>query len=277
MRGPLAPFSNIVAPGALQAPNGPVRIDWQHRLANGLIGCVIPSMTVNELTGNLPNASTPGSYLAVSNADGSGGGISPSSFTLPAISPFRSWTSITQAIRFSVIDVGGAYYNVISLNYSQPNVAPYNVASLSAGATNYPTGLLLVWNSAGGQNSRNVGLGLSVGQIYSVVTVFTIGGTNFVYFNGSQVFSTAWSGSGPNFTPTSFWSVGQNPSIAVNVAYAWNRALSAEEILSLHLNPYDLLIPEEHILPIETTVAGPAFNPAWVKPLNQVISGGRAT
>jgi hypothetical protein len=52
---------------------------------------------------------------------------------------------------------------------------------------------------------------------------------------------------------------------AVTIAVAiWNRALGADEIMQMHIAPYDFVVPAEYDMPVTIFVAPPTLMPQGV-------------
>jgi hypothetical protein len=109
--------------------------------------------------------------------------------------------------------------------------------------------MILQWNT-GGSFTFGTGFTLSTGVFADYAGTFAKGGNAILYINGIQQSSDAFGASAPTSTATSLIQINsdfntntRNPGAIGNMIAMWNRALSAQEILWLHLDPYQLIVP----------------------------------
>jgi len=232
-----------------------------------MVGCWLPGLTYGvNLTGVVPRllaGSVPATFaitpegpaqsftaqnteLKTANLAGSGQVFPPNSSTQALTVYYRGYAIGTpQALG---VFIGGTANNTNTSPFWQFYMRANNVATL------YQVGW---FNSAGATNNLSTG-GLVSSGLISACTTYVPGGNINLYVNGAldANFPIAFGGTGiwgaTGNSSTSYFEIGsddQNASRSCNsncnMACVWNRALSAQEVKVLHLNPYSFLIPND--------------------------------
>jgi hypothetical protein len=274
----LNPFSNLVAPGNYQMPVGTdLGIDFTNALSNGLIGCWIPgAMGGVDLTGASPtlkvnpNASfsgTPdGPSLLSTNASGQ------DSMQATATAPYK-YTAASGGLSIywrgliSAQIVSGANSNICGIAYDNAGGSPYLVAAISPQLGSQYPGMSCLWNTGSITFFNIGGIVNNFNAMYSFGATFAGTGGNVVFYNnGVSAGSNAFAGSDPSTSATSQIIIGgdayassRTSNCLTNLCCFWNRALSAGEMMAMHLNPYAFVVSDEYDLPQTFIVVPPAF------------------
>jgi len=276
----LPAFANIVAPGNYQVPNGQLQIDWTQSLANGLVGCYLPGVTMAEITGIGPTlafVSGTGLQTSMSNEGPgvnytitNGGGLLGS----PIGNSFITQNAFTLFWRGLLLATSGfsGFASLVGVNYSQPNANPFNLWSLGLGSAGGPS-LGIAWNHGGSQLAWNSGsaspltANLSLGM-HDYAATFTVGTSGLViaFVDGAlwQTNPVNFGAGQPTSTATSYINVGLDKGAVTNIACLWNRNLSTAEIMQMHLAPYSFLIPADTDMPSQAIVVPPILMPQIV-------------
>lgn len=240
-----------------QVPNGALAIDWGHPLAQGLIGAFVPgvSLGINFAgTIDLARRGTPPTYSAnfsSSTQEGSAYYASLAGDGLAALAP-ASWLTQTQSFYWRGVCSSSTSIGLLGVQYSDPEGAPYWFQGLTHGG-----GVIRgEWNSGGGYTAGS-GVSEEPGVFRGYGVTFPgAGGNVLLYKDGVQQTTTAFGASAPTSSATSTIILnsstadnGRDISSWCNVAYAWNRALSAAEMAWIDAEPYAFLIPAEAELP----------------------------
>ncbi len=279
----LKPFQNLLAPGTKQIPQGRIVVDWSQSITRSMIGCWLPGAAGFDNLGLVPvrlsNPTAFGGFAPTQHGQGfrsvsTGGGAFA---TAPA--QFKSWSELTLfwlGMRIGEC-VGSSAF--LAVSYDNAASAPYIVAQLGYEGS----ALQVYWNSAGSPNFTNptIPAGNRANfAMLSIGVVFKVGTNNRCFSDGIMVnASSAFGASGPTSTATS--TIELNGEIATttrvanhicNTACIWSRALSDEEMRSMHEAPYSFLIPAEYEMPALFT--GPSFISGWSRQSNLPVIGG---
>ncbi len=277
----LKPYSGLLNPGRLQVPNGPLAIDWTHPLTRSLIACYVPGVmggvdvtgsgpALNNAVGGLPTNATP----AMTPEGAATTNYWKSFEPIPAL--FTNQVAMTLYWRGMLIVNSGSFEGVLQINYSDPGSSPVSIAQLSSDSTGLQDKTAVFWNNAGSQNtSFGFATPLAINKMASYAATMPVGGTAFVYHNGlvdpNYPTGANFGASPPNSTATSVLYVG-SPSTYTNIALIWNRALSADEMFALDLDPYGFLIPAEAEMPIALFQAPPPLIPTSFSILSNIVT-----
>ena len=253
----LKPFQVLKQPGQLK-PNGVPRIDWTHPLARGLIFYAFDTGLgqVVELVSGLPDLGQ-GSTTQPTN------GMSP----FGAGKHFNGPSGFSS--RFALTNIVGSTptFTVANASFTQPNsndyCAPFSVQGSNcyfATEIDY-TDSILEFDAAAGEAVYLRPSFASANKFVSVAGTFTgalatfycqgasvgtsssVTSSNQVLDNSAGVgFGDYWLGSSGSASPFGIYGLNYYGAI-------WNRALSAAEILQLHLDPYCFLLPPEQEMP----------------------------
>ena len=246
--------------GQLQKPGIP-RINWSHPLAWGLVTCYMPGAygkTIYDLTGQSPHLAwqtnaARGLYVegvGLNSRAANGGAQATATANLKmtvGASLFWHGLVVSQDIVVNSCDL-------IGVDYDNANNAPYFGYGITTGVLS-GTDIGLQWNSGGAAAFSSATLTPTNETLYSIGGTFAIGGNAVLYADGAVLNSTAFGASAPSYTASSMLSIGawsSEPTYAfqgiTGIACAWNRVLSAAEMLELHNDPYCFLIyPEDEI------------------------------
>ena len=280
----LRPFSSIVAPGSLQVPNGPLVIDWTKPITRGLLGFWLPgiAMGMTDITRQTsqvlgPYSGTTGGPVPTLSNEGPGLNFTNAGTSL-AFSPcppaYLTPSAFTLYWRGLLLATSGfsAYTTILGVNYQYPtNVAPFNLWSMGLDSAGGP-GMGLAWNGGGTQvawdsgSAQTMTAQLALG-IHDYCATFVVNGAVNMNVDGAfwQTKTGGWGGaSQPTYTATNVLNVGIEKN-AVTIAVAiWNRALGADEIMQMHIAPYDFVVPAEYDMPVTIFVAPPTLMPQGV-------------
>lgn len=248
-----------------RVPSGRAKIDWTHPLANGLIGCWVwgTSGGIN-LTGASPDLTRSSPVTDGVGADGPALGFTAAPSTMLALAPpaFKSWTEMSMfgRLRTHPSNLPNDYPMVIGVTYDNANGAPYATACIMRRPSN--PNYMAFTNSAGSIASTGEWAG-TPGNTDNIGANFKVGGNIDLYANGTLVLQSTLP-SAPNTTATAQLGCGIGVvntgsgvlnATALYVGYIWNRVLSADEHMALHLDPYCFLIyPEDEVF---VALAGP--------------------
>lgn len=238
-------------------PTPRLRIDSSHPLAHGLIACYVPGISFGiNLVGTGGDLTLSGSYTTIlSNVDGPAIDLTAGRLSTTAPSLFKTFTNGCALFwRGQLVAAGNNYPMLIGITYDNAGTSPFSVASIHKRAFG-GVDIGAQTNSAGtevfaGTYTASANVQESVGGS------FTVGG-NAELFVGGISRATAAMASAPNSTATSTLGFGidliataDDPNQRPNVAYIWNRPLTAAEQARLAFDPYCLLIPAEGEMPI---------------------------
>ena len=262
-----------------QTPRGPVKIDWSHPLARGLIGAWLPGVSDGlDLTGNCNLTQTTNKSGPTVSQEGAAGGLVPASASSPiwsALAPprYKTWSTLSMYYRGDRNTLGstaGSDPYLIYLSYDNGLISPYAIAGIGkvSGLNDLST-IAAEWNTTAA--GLNTGTPANFEQAGTVSALATFGNTNgnvVLYKNGAQVSSDAWG----TFT----YSTSANALMCINgwqgsgrtsptlcyIACVWDRELTAAEAAQLNSDPYCFLIPAEREMPALRSTAAPT-QPAW--------------
>jgi hypothetical protein len=237
------------------------RVDLRHPLAYGLTGVYLPgrgSRTLYDLLGKgaSPVCGTSGVFKPTqegfaldTSAQGAGQGCN-------AVATAIQQPTKTASIFWRGVLLGTPAANeyVFGVEFGDGNTTPFDAYDL----VYLSTGTL--------QGSCNTAVGGSFGAVWTAPPTNTIidaavtvdvatAGDMLLYGNGAQQAvsspgtGTITYGTNPQLQMGGTSSAGQSAANARHlVGYTWNRALSAVEVMSLHIDPYQLFVwPEDEI------------------------------
>ena len=239
-----------------QVPTSPVEIDWSHPLAEGLVCCVIPGVSLVDLAGS--TIFNPGTNPTI------GGAPRGPSLYYSATTQTAPYAPVTQKLQLQTVSlvwrgalIGGVASNFGLLGSATGNpgsapAAPYNPwevysSTYSGGIETF--GVIAAANGAYGGATFNYPEPL--GTAVSVLCAFDMTGTNSVtaYANGTQQ-SLTYSNPIPSGTYTYTGSeiiyVGgdwREAGAATEQGLIYNRLLGAREAAWLTAEPFAMLRP----------------------------------
>lgn len=241
-----------------RVPSGKVKINWTHPLATGLIGCWVWGVSGGiNLVGGSPDLIRSSSVTDSPDADGPALGFTTNPSTMLALAPpaFTSWTEMAMfgRLRTHPSNLPSDYPMVIGTTYDNAGGAPYAIACIMRRPSN--SNYMAFSNSAGTIASTGEWAG-TPGNTDNIGANFKVGGNIDLYANGPLVLQSTLP-SAPNTTSTAQLGCGVGvvspgsgvlQATSLYVGYIWNRVLSADEHMTLHLDPYCFLIyPEDEL------------------------------
>jgi hypothetical protein len=263
----LPPFSNIVAPGVWQTPNAPVlTVDWTNSLTIGLLGCWLPgAMGGIDLTGGLIGQMP---FLG----GGGGTGINPDgpstdssatvggySTNLPAGSPFLSTTGLTCFWRGMSKGNGSAFFMQNGILYGNGSVSPFWSFGFGDGnGTN--NSVCFQYNHSGAASNNQIYATEPFNVMWDICAAADVTGAGnyFIYRDGSQIFSHSFE-SPINYNPPCFFAFDNQMNARASIVCWWNRQLRADEVMEMHLAPYQFIIPAEYDAETLMPIIPPVF------------------
>ncbi len=276
----LEPFRNIVAPGPFQIPTGQLSVDWNHSLANSLIGCWLPGSAGFDNLGLVPlRLAVPSTFdgfaptvhgVGLKNTSNSGGAgaVAPSRF--------KAWTGFTlfwYGMRIGAPSSPAPF--LIGVSYDNAGGTPFVVAGVAYDGTS----ITAQWNTGGTFSFSQPAFSAGNQILYSAAIVFRVNGTNAIFGNGASIGTVAFGASGPTSSATSTFAINGYPGTSrninsiINAGYVWDRALSNDEVARLHRDPYGFLISAEYEMPVLSTGVA-AFISGWSRQSNLPVIGG---
>lgn len=251
MAGVIRRFDNGLIPG--QVPQGFLSIDWTHPLANGLMFYYLPGVTTFDvaLKDPQPVGQFGGSFLFGSSPEGpagdctinnAGNGFATASSSIPGASSVTAMSIYARGYKAGVPPTNTAVIG--GLTFANPNVSPFVMLWLQYGvSTTIPR---LAWNHAGSLTPLPFITSFGTSQPFSLGGSIVSGGNAKVYYNGVLDNSTA----GVTLTASNgAVLIGGNGNMQHTILCGWNRELTADEMMRIHLDPYGMLIPAEFDLP----------------------------
>ena len=260
-------LGSFVLPGARRLPHASmaVRIDTSNPLAYGLTGAYLPgrgSKTLYDLSGKgaSPVCGTSGVFKPTqegfaldTSAQGGGQGCNAiaTSIQQPAKNASLFW-------RGALLGTPASNEYVFGVEFQDGSTAPfdaYDLVYLSAGTLQASVGTV-----AAGTFAVTWAAPTGVVIDAALTADLAVAGGMDMYGNGAHIGSSAIIttnvidyGTNPQLEMGSTNNVGQAAANARHlVGYTWNRTLSATEVMSLHMNPYQLFTwPEEDWLGIK--------------------------
>jgi hypothetical protein len=256
----LRPWPNQLAPSRKVTPPGVSRIDWSHPLAQGLIGAWVPGISGGVDISDLgPNLTFDTSAVVTPTSDGPGltSTAANSGMFGTATPAFKSWTEFSifwRGVLYGVSGTGNC--SLAGVSFATPEATPFVIATIIDNPS-IAGSLALQWNSGGSfANTAASSVNLSTNAVQTAGATFKAGGNAQLYINGKADVSAAFGASGPTSGATSIVEVGEyHPQAArsmngtSNVAFFWNRQLSADEMVLLDRDPYCFLVPAEPEMP----------------------------
>jgi len=241
-----------------QTPRGPVKIDWSHPLAQGLIGCWLPGISGGiDLTGINPS-------LVARTASKTGVAVEGPGLVSDAVntgmkgvvgntSPLTTWTDgFSIYYRGYKLGSGNNNCDILSIFYDSAGNFPFNVAGLTDPSTGQ---VATVWNH-GGSLSQGTAKSVNNPGLNSLGGTFKVGGNAVLYQSGVATDTTAFGSGAPTSTATSTVCIDTRADLSSQwqnsvcyVGYFWNRELSADEMAMLDADPYGFLVPAEGEMP----------------------------
>lgn len=259
----LKPFGSLLSPKRA-VPTGKLKIDWTHPLASGLVGCWVPGVMGGiDLAGKTAPLSFVASSIGVAPEGpgvigSSGGNLAMSG---PAGSPLYAWTSgFSFYIRgYQGVSDTNSNTNLFSITYNNAVDSPYFILSTQANSGQTGGTVNVNWNSGGnGESIFNAFPQLTAGSSFSRGAALVVNGLAYAYNNGAYTTGNTFGGASlpsygtlPQLSINGFNSnlYGRDTGSTVYILAFWSRALSADEMAWLDLEPYCFLIPEEAELP----------------------------
>ena len=254
-------LNELPIPSIDSVPIGPLRVDWTHPLARGLVTCYVPGtmggkdlaamggaldLHINTSTGSIIDTFG-GPALFNSNSSVV---ECPYSAAIPSTHPTLNWTNGTLFWDGCLTVAGGLpgdYNNPFLINYNNLGTPPYvllgftteNMCPLSF-ATQWNTGATLTTSGAYSPGITN--------QFapFNLAASALVGGNVLSYLNGVLFDTTAFGASAATSAATACMSINGSPpaysaSFATRIAAFWNRVLSADEIAYLSVHPFCFL------------------------------------
>jgi hypothetical protein len=250
----LAPHASRLSPPKTQIPVGPLTVDWQHPLANGLITAHLPGLYgATDLTNRAPSAvisSFAAGDLVFGALGPDGPALSMGTNTTGQLETGQSIPGLNVAARsifvrfYRVGNPGNNQAIVAGSTFALPNASPF--VDLWIQYSSSLTLLQLLYLQSGGTSaSLFFNTNLSNNTMYSIGgTISNASGNIRAYLNGVQDSSASGVTFGSTATGDMLIAInGYNGMI--HEILLWNRELSAAEMLQLHLEPYALFIPQE--------------------------------
>lgn len=260
------------------APGIP-RINWDLPITTGLLGCYVPSAfagtrKIYNLAARAGGSSALALLSAASYANTREGTALQSTVT-------NGMASVTCPVSMRPTQTCSLYYrgqNIASISTNAPvffgvtftnaNTGPYYAFAIGSGVTGF-NDIGLYFNRAGTFDSTSTSATLTAGQTISAGGTFVTGSaaTMRFYYNGA-LFENRQPLSGDiTYGATPLLVLGglgaMDTTSHVNgtssLGCMWNRALSASEMASMHVDPYQFLVwPEDDILAtiVGVTAAG---------------------
>jgi len=236
------------------------RINWDHPLTVGLIGCYLPGVLRGyALVGPALSNGNGGAGAQGITQDGASlkSTTSGSSRGLVATAPsnFKTWTGMTQYWRGVLNGNCDPYCNLFGVSYTDSDTNPYIHLAISGDSDGYAR-LRAFYNAGGsGVTGPSVDVTGRYGQVVSFATSALVGGLINFYVNGVPLGSpnslTALPISSANSKVVlnqGIDAVNRSPNADCTAAYIWSRELTGVELKLLHDDPYCFLIyPEDEI------------------------------
>ncbi len=285
----LEPFSNIIAPGSLQVPNGRLSIDWSNSLSRNLQGAYLPGVSrginIAGRGADMVFGSAPQSTQVNITADGVG---LKNSVANDLLSATATTAMTTNTDIWTLFWRGAPTANnpavdgtiLFGINYDAAGGSPYDGYEFYR----FQTGIYIQMNNSAGQVSDPTPI-VDV-STYGANKMMSLGAiinpqakTSTTYLNGKLISGPlGWAGN-----PTTF---GTNPKLSIgsyypfaratnaitNAAYLWNRGLSTAEHAFIAANPYSILTSNEYEMPIMSS--GISFISGWSRQSNLPVIGG---
>jgi hypothetical protein len=282
----LKPFGNHLNPS--RVPLGPVTVDWTNPLSQRLIGCWLPGISYGRNLGSVPMLDlTPGSAVTTANTpDGPGLKVTAANQQLQGNcswtnSPYNQWSQSTNINQFSLFcrmyTLGNSSNNLLAVGVTTDTAgsSPFHVASIAT--VSATTKIQLAWNSSG-LHTSSVQYDPGANVMTSLGGSFTVGGNAILYGEGLQKSSDSFGATTPSSSDSTV-NIGNYVSLQsdfinsiVTIACMWNRALTADEQVSMALSPYQFLIPAEYEMPavfVAATTVNWGFQP-WDSSSDQI-------
>lgn len=233
-------------------PRGPVVVDLNSRVARGMIGYWLATPVASMR--NLMNNGSDLLPLGGGGIDvGPGGTEATSAVGVGWYATAEAAQKPTSAVSFfwqGVVDTStniGGSPPIFACVHNNSDSSPFVSWGIRRAAA---ADAQVVWNHTSGFASYSVTSILTVGERLSLIGTIAMGGAVQLYKNGTVVGagSTAQAGSiaygataqirlGPHILQSS------HSGCSTEVAAAWNRVLSLEEIAAMSAQPYSMLIP----------------------------------
>jgi hypothetical protein len=239
-----------------------LRIDWTNSIANGLLGCWVPGVNgvfdVTRQTAPMGQGSA-GAPLGVC---AEGPGLSSTAlnqgYVLTAPTAYKALTTSGGAL--SVFWRGyqfaspTTFATIGAITYDNVGAPPYFLAAIGFDGSAPP--LVRVFYDTGSTQNNFTGPASAAGLVdYSFTAL--VGGNIFGYVNGVQFGTGGYGSVGAALSTSQIqWETGNSNSIGTIMAM-WNRQLSATEILSLHLDPYQFLVSADVLSAFNAPMAMP--------------------
>jgi hypothetical protein len=261
MRNSILPeFARGLAPGPFTVPPGPLMIDWQHPLSRELMMAFVPGvMSGVNLANRIVsfNTNAAGDLMTPDGPAFSVGGT-------PQVDPVSVWVTgeVTAYACGYITATPTANTQIITVGYL-PSGAPFLIWGLgfSVTASQYD-----FWWAQGTSLRDTVGAGLSLGGVpavgrFSFGATMTQSGTPTVtgYNGGVTTGSTTTNVGVPTGATGAYAGTNAQTGCSMTAAYHWRRALTADEMMMIHLDPFAMMIPMEADLPAMPPPLPPLF------------------
>jgi hypothetical protein len=234
-------------------PSMAPQVDWSNPITVGLTGAYLPgraSGTLYDMSGlgASPKCGTSGVFKPTqegfaldTSAQGAGQGCN-------AVATAAQQPTKQASVFWRGVLLGTPTSNeyVFGVEFGDGNTTPFDACDLT-----YTSGGQIAGATNTSGTSQSLTGNITVGALMDAATTvdLLIAGTASLYVNGtlqsrtSALSGTITYGTNPQLEMGGTSSAGQNASNARHlVGYTWNRTLSDAEVLSLHYEPYQLLI-----------------------------------
>ena len=254
-----------------QVPTFPVEIDWSHPLADGLVCCVIPGVSLRDLAGS--TLFNPGTNPTI------GGAPRGPSLYYNATTQTAPYAPVTQKLQLQTVSlvwrgafVGGVTSNFGLLGSATGNPggvppAPYNPWEIFSSTYSGGVETFGVIAATNGTNYGNATFNydLPLGTDISILSAFNITGSNSItaYANGveqSLTYGSALPGGTYSYTGSEIIYIGgdwREAGAATEQGLIYNRLLGAREGAWLTAEPFAMLRPvrrRTYFVPARTDV-----------------------
>jgi hypothetical protein len=256
--------TGLLLPARRMMPNGRLRIDWSHPLANGLIGCWVPGVAGGiDLTGNHPTATTVGSGGKTDvTVEGPGYNFNATTTALkttmtsaaPAVQALITAGKFSLYWRGYLAAAGGGFATLFGMQESSSGQLFLVGAFTGSGFNNSAGDVGIQMNRAGSSNAAGAtSLTMGAGNLYSICMTYDNGANALnMYLNGTGDSNNPRTVAGglPTCagTPTLYVG-GDNCGSIMNMGLMYSRALSADEMKVLDKDPYCFLTNDSWEMP----------------------------
>jgi hypothetical protein len=235
------PATNIFSPGVLHVPTGRLWIDWQHPLANGLAMAFVGDCAYDLARPSTTTINTATNFKTTITPEGPATQEIIYNYDCSSIFTSNPNSAISIYCRGLVISAGANFPYVFGTidNSGVDHLSIFGNTSFGSvqGTWNDSAKLLVL---------RTIG---AFPTFVSLGMAGTINGTMFGYSDGVQTNTTTFGTTFGTFThPPNSVVIGTGGSshniVSTNCGYIWQRQLTADEMLWLHVEPYAFLVPD---------------------------------